>query len=41
MGLKKDDVRHILTRLSLATIFVGIGIWEIVQQGTGHFIFLN
>jgi hypothetical protein len=29
--LENSKIRHILTRASLAIIFIGIGIWEIVQ----------
>ncbi len=29
--LNRDQARHILTRLSLAVIFIGIGIWEILS----------
>jgi uncharacterized membrane protein YphA (DoxX/SURF4 family) len=28
---KTAEIRHLLTRLSLAVIFLGIGIWEVVQ----------
>ncbi|MDE1860363.1 MAG: DoxX family membrane protein [Candidatus Micrarchaeota archaeon] len=31
MRLNNQNIRHLLTRLSLATIFIGIGVWEIVQ----------
>lgn len=29
--MKNDQIRHILSRLALATIFVGFGLWEIIQ----------
>ena len=31
MTIKKDDVRHILTRLAVAQVLIVFGIWEIVQ----------
>jgi uncharacterized membrane protein YphA (DoxX/SURF4 family) len=31
MAIKKDDVRHILTRLAVAQVLIIFGIWEIVQ----------
>lgn len=29
--MNDDNIRHVLSRLALAVVFVGIGIWEIVQ----------
>ncbi|MDE1767948.1 MAG: hypothetical protein KGH62_01125, partial [Candidatus Micrarchaeota archaeon] len=29
--MKNDQIRHMVARLSLAVVFVGIGIWEIAQ----------
>ena len=31
MAIKKDDVRHILTRLAVAQVLIIFGIWEMVQ----------
>lgn len=29
--MDKNNIRHIVSRIALAVIFIGIGIWEIVQ----------
>jgi uncharacterized membrane protein len=29
--INNDNIRHILARIALAVIFIGIGIWEVVQ----------
>ncbi len=29
--MDRNNARHVLTRISLAIVFIGIGIWEILQ----------
>lgn len=35
--MKSQEARHILTRLSLAVVFIGIGLWEIIQPSAWSF----
>jgi uncharacterized membrane protein YphA (DoxX/SURF4 family) len=35
--MKKSDIRHILTRLGIAVVFVSIGMWEIIQPSYWSF----
>lgn len=31
--MDRNNLRHILTRLAIAVLFLGFGIWEIIQPG--------
>jgi len=35
--MDRQNVRHLITRLSFAVVFIGIGIWEIVQPSYWSF----
>jgi len=35
--LERARIRHLLTRISLAVVFLGIGVWEIIQPSYWSF----